>query len=142
MTINLKGCEVVQGRQEHRDIDRVGGVQGSEVNGDYGLDLGCNVAFTKEMKVGELPRTLATLYLEILCMFLRRLALMVLSSELGYCGEGNYWCNVAFTKEMKVGELPRTLATLYLEILCMFLRRLALMVLSSELGYCGEGNYW
>ena len=36
-------------------------------------------------------------------------------------------CNVVFTREMKVGGLPGTLATLCLEILCMFLRRLALM---------------
>ena len=32
-----------------------------------------------------------------------------------------------FAREMKVGGLPRTLATLCLEILCMFFQRLALM---------------
>ena len=43
MSIDLKGCEVVKGRREQRDADCVGGVQGSEVNGDYGLDLGQGV---------------------------------------------------------------------------------------------------
>ena len=43
MSIDLKGCEVVKGRREQRDVDYVGGVQGSGVNGYYGLDLGQGV---------------------------------------------------------------------------------------------------
>ena len=36
-------------------------------------------------------------------------------------------CNVVFAREMKVGGLLGTPATLYSEILCTFLRRLALV---------------
>ena len=39
MVIGFKGGKVVQGRQKQRDYVCVGGVQGSEMSGDYGLDL-------------------------------------------------------------------------------------------------------
>ena len=39
MVIGFKGGKVVQGRRKQRDDVCVGGVQGSEMSGDYGLDL-------------------------------------------------------------------------------------------------------
>ena len=39
MVIGFKGGKVVQGRRKQKDYVCVGGVQGSEMSGDYGLDL-------------------------------------------------------------------------------------------------------